>query len=235
MRHIEIEGSWNVRDLGGYPTSHGKTTRWRSLLRAGNLDKVSPAGQAALVDYGIRTIIDLRDQTEVTDFPDVFAQSTLVNYQHVPIARDGYTAAYVTLRELYCNYFDGYQANIGMIIGAIAESEPGVLFHCFAGKDRTGIVAALLLGAVGVPDEVIAEDYALTSGRITHLHDAWRAWAIQQKQDMSRFEHDVSSETETMLTTLEHIHRQYGGVASYLRTCGVTEQHLSHLQELLLE
>lgn len=235
IRHIDVEGSWNVRDLGGYATADGRVTRWGRVIRAGNLDKVTAAGQQKLVDYGVKTIIDLRDLQEVTDYPDVFAASTVVRYQHVPIARDGYNDGYVTLKELYCNYCDGFQPSIGTIVGAIAESEPGVLFHCFAGKDRTGIIAALLLGAVGVPDDVIAEDYALTRERITMLHESWRTWAMQQGQDMERFEHDISAEAATMLETLRHIHHRYGGVGNYLSTCGVTEQQVEKLRDLLIE
>lgn len=235
IRHIEVEGSWNVRDLGGYTTEDGRVTRWGRVVRAGNLDKVTAAGQQTLIDYGVKTIIDLRDLQEVTDYPDVFAVSTVVRYQHLPIARDGYSGGYMTLKELYCNYFDGFQPSIGMIVGAIAESEPGVLFHCFAGKDRTGMIAALLLGVVGVSDEVVAEDYALTSERITMLHEDWRTWAIENGQNMERFEHDISAEAATMLNTLEHIHYRYGGVANYLSTCGVTERQVEQLRDLLIE
>lgn len=235
MRHLEIEGSWNVRDLGGYATVDGRVTRWGRAIRAGNLDKVTTTGQQVLIDYRVKTIIDLRDMQEVTDYPDVFAESTVVSYKHLPIAKDGYNGGYVTLKELYCNYCDGYQPSIRTIVGEIAESEPGVLFHCFAGKDRTGIVAALILGTVGVPDAVIAEDYALTSQRITMLHEGWRAWAIQQGQDMERFEHDISAEATTMIEMLGHIHHRYGGVANYLSTCGVTERQLEQLRDLLIE
>ncbi len=235
MRHIDVEGSWNVRDLGGYPTANGRVTRWRGVIRAGNLDKVSPAGQRALLDYGVRTIIDLRDVNEVRDYPDVFAQSTEIVYRHLPVENVGSPIIPMRLDEFYFMYLGSYQLNIGAIISAIAESEPGVLVHCFAGKDRTGIISALLLGAVGVPDEVIAEDYALTSERISHLVEEWRKFAIQHGQDMEAFENAVSSEATTMLATLKHIEDAYGGVYSYLEACGVTDEQLSRIQSLLLE
>jgi len=235
LRHIEIEGSWNVRDLGGYSTRDGGVTRWRSVLRAGNLDQVSPVGQQALIDYGVKTIIDLRDVNEVRDYPDVFAESTLVKYRHLPVVHTDSPVIQVRLDEYYRKYLDTCHANLGMIIGAVAESEPGVLVHCFAGKDRTGIVSALLLSVVGVPDEVVAEDYALTSGRIAHLIEMWRAYAIDHGQDMAMFENAVSSEAETMRATLEHIEHQYGGVAQYLSNCGVTGQQIDRLRTLLLE
>ena len=84
-RDLEIEGSWNVRDIGGYPTADGGTTRWGVLLRSGDLARVSPTGQQALIDYGVRTIIDLRDLNEVRSLPNVFAQSPTVAYHHLPV------------------------------------------------------------------------------------------------------------------------------------------------------
>lgn len=234
MRHIEIEGSWNVRDLGGYQTRDGRTTRWGSVIRAGNLDQVSPAGQQALIDYGVKTIIDLRDMNEVRDYPDVFAESTVVKYRHLPVVHTDSPVIQVQLGEYYRTYLDTCHENLGAIIGAVAESDPGVLVHCFAGKDRTGIVSALLLNVVGVPDDVIAEDYALTSGRISHLIEIWRAYAIEHGQNMKMFENAISSEASTMLATLEHIEHQYGGVTQYLSICGVTGQQIDRLQTLLL-
>lgn len=234
-RQLEIEGSWNVRDLGGYPTEDGRSTRWRVMVRAGNLDKVTPAGQQALLDYGIRTIVDLRDPAEVEEYPDVFAQSTAVVYRHLPILRNGYANGYVPLGKLYTNYLDAYPSEVGKIITAVAESTPGTLIHCHAGKDRTGIVTALLLGAVGVPEQVIAEDYALTTAQIAHLVAEWREYALKHGSDMERFEHDVSADAATMLGTLAHLRHRYGGVAQYLSSCGVTVQDLDRLKLQLLD
>ncbi|MFN8451736.1 MAG: tyrosine-protein phosphatase [Anaerolineae bacterium] len=234
-RDLEIEGSWNVRDIGGYPTADGGTTRWGVLLRSGDLARVSPAGQQALINYGVRTIIDLRDLNEVRSFPNVFAQSPAVAYHHLPVQDDVETGGSIRLDSLYRNFIDACQPNLSAVVTTAAESEPGVLIHCFAGKDRTGVVVALLLGAVGVPDAVIAEDYALTSGRITHLVESWRAWAIQQGHDMTLFEHEVSSEAATMQETLRHIRQTYGGIPDYLRACGVTDAQLARLRALLVE
>lgn len=234
-RRLEIEGSWNVRDLGGYPTEDGRSTRWRTIVRAGNLDKVTPAGQQALLDYGIRTIVDLRGPEEVEEYPDVFARSTQVVYRHLPILRNGYANGYVTLGKLYTNYLDAYPSEVGKIITAVAESAPGTLMHCHAGKDRTGIMTALLLGAAGVPEEVIAEDYALTNAEIAHLVGEWREYALKHGSDMERFEHDVSADAETMLGTLAHLVHHYGGVTEYLRICGIPVEDLQHLKERLVE
>jgi protein-tyrosine phosphatase len=158
-----------------------------------------------------------------------------VVYRHLPILRNGYANGYVRLDKLYTNYLDAYQSEVGKIIAAVAESEPGTLVHCHAGKDRTGMVTALLLGAVGVPDAVIAEDYALTSARIAHLVAEWRDYTLKQGGDMERFEHDVSADAATMLRTLEHLRQRYGGVGAYLGMCGVAADDLESLKQRLLD
>ena len=225
MRHLTVEGSYNVRDLGGYPTQDGHHTRWRMFIRAGNLDKVSTTGRQQLLDYGVKTIIDLRDEWEVQNFPDVFAHSEAANYLNLPrignsLAKDEQwkttTRTYTLLHELYVTYLDHYQSQVGAIIAAVAESKPATLFHCHAGKDRTGLVAALILGAVGDPIPVIAEDYVETNPQIAPLVAQWREDALKQGQDMRRFERDVAAGSETMISTLNYLQERYGGVANYL-------------------
>src|ERR1041385_593182 len=190
---LDIEGGYNIRDLGDYPTKDGLSTQRHVLLRAGNLDKISSAAQQQLINYGVKTVIDLRDEWEAEHFPNPFAQSTTIKYINLPLIGDSLsndaawkaeTRNYTGLHELYAKYLDHCQRQLGTIVSAIAESAFTTLFHCHAGKDRTGIVAALLLGAVGVPDAAIAEDYALSTSQITHLVEQWREYAIQHGQDM---------------------------------------------------
>ena len=238
MRHLTVEGSYNVRDLGGYPTQDGHHTRWRVFIRAGNLDKVSPTGCQQLLDFGLKTIIDLRDEWEAQNFPDVFAHSTTVQYLNLPLignslSRDELwkttTQTYTLLHELYVTYLDHCQSQVGAIIAAVAESAPATLVHCHAGKDRTGLVAALLLGAVGVPIPFIAQDYAETRLQIAPLVAQWREDALRQGQDMQHFERDVAARSETMIPTLNHLQEHYGGVTNYLLHCGVSYLQLAQL------
>ena len=192
-RHIEVEGGYNVRDLGGYPTIEGRLTRSRVLIRAGTLDKLTPHGQRQLADYGVKTIVDLRDEQEANEYPDLFAPST--TYLNLPFFGDTLSADETwyrhwtdspTLHELYQHYFDRCQPQIKAIISAVAASTPGILFHCYAGKDRTGLIAALVLSSVGVPAEVIAEDYERTSQHIQHLIVEWRESAQKTGGSMLR-------------------------------------------------
>ena len=237
--HISVEGGYNVRDLGGYSTKDGFVTREKVLIRAGSLDKLSDAGQQQLIDYGVKTIIDVRDEWEVREFPNVFAQSTLVTYLSLPLVGkqlsddkqwNARTENYTQLYEFYCQYLDVCQPQIGIIVTAVAESTSATLFHCYAGKDRTGILAALLLDVVGVQDAVIATDYAQTSQYITHLVAEWRKDAEQNERDMKQFERDTGAESETMLNMLQYLKQSYGNVQNYLHLCGVSNHHLEQLK-----
>src|SRR5689334_817200 len=149
MHQLSIEGSYNVRDLGGYPTTDGRAIRSQMLIRAGNLDKLTNTGQQQLIDYGVRTIIDLRDEWEVRRYPDKFARSTAVTYLNIPFLGDNYVEEepariVITVQDIYCVYLDNCQPQIGAIVTAIAEHPSAIVFHCHAGKDRTGIIAGLV-------------------------------------------------------------------------------------------
>jgi protein-tyrosine phosphatase len=244
LRDLKIDGIYNIRDLGGYAAEAGGTTCWRVLIRSGNLDQVPLASQQQLLDYGVKTVIDLRDEWEAQQFPDVFAQSPNVTYLNLPLvgnhlagsaAWKAETANYTLLHELYAIYLNQCQAQIGAIIAALAESRSATIFHCHAGKDRSGIITALVLGLVGVADAVIAQDYAASQFHITHLVEQWRDYAVQHGQDMQRFERDVAAEATTMLSMLHDIKQHYGSVRHYLESCGVTDQHISQLQSRFIE
>jgi protein-tyrosine phosphatase len=239
MHPMNIEGSYNIRDLGGFPTNDGHFTRRNILIRSGNLDTVTPTGQQQFINRGVKTIIDLRDEWETKDFPNVFAQSSTIMYLNLPLIGSKHVddekfhaavKAYSSLQELYCKYLDLCQLQVGTIIAAIVESAHTTVFHCYAGKDRTGIIAGLLLSAVGVTASSIAQDYAQTAQEITHLVTHWRDYALQHEQDIEHFERDWAAEPETMLDTLDYLRTHYGGVTNYLSTCGITYSQLERLQ-----
>jgi protein-tyrosine phosphatase len=238
-RHLVLEGGYNVRDLGGYQTADGRLTRWKVLLRSGNLDKLSPIAQQNLIDYGVRAIVDLRDESEVEEAPNVFERSTSVIYHHLPLIGNGLSQdkiwkakseSYETLKDLYTIYLADCQRQIGTIVSAIADSEGCTLFHCFAGKDRTGVIAALILRTVGVSQAVIAEDYSLTEHHIKHLHEDWQKWATEQGQDRARFEEGISARAVTMMGLLETIAEEYGDAHGYLTQCGVLHGQIERLR-----
>ena len=236
-RHIQVEGGFNIRDLGGYATADGRVTKSNRLIRAGNLHQLTPAGQDLLLQYGLKTIIDLRHESELRNEPDVFAESDSVKYLHLPYASNTFDAAphHVSLSELYVESLTVVQDNIRSIISAISASEPCILYHCAIGKDRTGMISGLLLSIAGVPVEVIAEDYEETTRHITHLVEKWRQWTLDRDGDMKNFERDIASDGAIMLATLEGVEATYGGAAEYLRGCGITDVEIGRIKALLLD
>lgn len=240
---IDIEGGYNIRDLCDFQTIAGRFTQRRVLIRSGNLDKISLTAQQQLIDYGVKTIIDLRDEWETLNFPNPFAQSNFVTYLNLPLVGDSLsdnaawkaeTQNYTTLDALYIKYLDHCQRQIGAIVSTIAESTFPTVFHCHAGKDRTGIVTALLLGALGVSDAAIAQDYAQSAAQISHLIEQWRAYAVEHEQDMQHFERGAASDAKTILNVLDYLTRQYGSVTRYLYQCKVSDSQIERLLNISL-
>ncbi|HVU11812.1 MAG TPA: tyrosine-protein phosphatase [Phototrophicaceae bacterium] len=241
-RLIEVEGGYNARDLGGYPTADGHVTRWHTFVRAGTLDKLTARGQQQLANYGVRTVIDLRDEDEAHDFPDLYVPSTA--YHNLPFfGRELSSEAtwqkmwtvVPTLHELYYHYFDRCQPQVKAIIATIAASEPGILFHCYAGKDRTGLIAAILLSTAGVPEDIIAQDYEQTSQHIHHLVVQWHEDARKNGGSLDIVERDSGAAADEMLDALEYVRQRYGGIASYLRLIGITDTQSIRLKSMLVE
>jgi protein-tyrosine phosphatase len=236
---LQFEGGYNLRDLGDIPTESGQLSRKGIFIRSGGLDKLTAAGQEVFISYGVKTIIDLRNESECRDFPNVFAGSWRVQYKNLPMIGDKLnndpefrdkTENRSKPGEGYCVILDNCQPQIGAIFSALAVSENTTVFHCYAGKDRTGMIAAMLLSIHGVSDATIAEDYAETTNHIQHLVEGWRAYAMKHGGDMAKVERDASAAPETILYTLAHLRQKYGSILQYLRVCGVSETEIRQIQ-----
>jgi len=228
-RHLPLPGTRNVRDVGGYPTHDGRVTRWRTLLRADQLDRLTPSGQAALLRTGLRQVIDLRWPDELDRSPSVFRHSPAVRYRSVPLLADDPTP-HLGLAGMYRHVFDARGAQLAEVALALLEPEglPAVI-GCAAGKDRTGVTIALLLDVAGVEREVIVEDYALSAAHfanpVAHVEpDDWRAGSLV-----------VDCPPELMEEALEHLDREHGGSRSLLRRHGLADEQLGRLIDRLTE
>ena len=164
-RILQWDGCLNARDLGGYATEDGHETRWDRVIRSDNLIRLTDAGRQALIDHGVRRIVDLRLPRELEQDPPPFRGHDIVDYHHVsfidPEAEPGPSVE--TLADDYKRMLERYKPGVTSIMRAIAEApqDGAVLIHCHSGKDRTGIISALLLRLAGVPTETAAEDYGL--------------------------------------------------------------------------
>jgi protein-tyrosine phosphatase len=206
------------------------------VLRGGRLSELAPSSQQTLLDYGLKMVIDLRRPTELADSPSVFADLEGVNYYHTPlIEEESLVRKFDSLTELYEGILASSQKQIKEILEIIADSTDGaILVNCTGGKDRTGIIIALLLGIANVPVVTIAEDYALSNGYLTNLNNTLREKAAAAGYNMEHFEMLLTSKKESMLETLSHIEANYGGIPAYLTLIGLTERNIQKIQSRLV-
>jgi protein-tyrosine phosphatase len=243
-RRLEWEGCLNVRDLGGHPTEDGGETRIGAVVRADSVRRLTEEGWRSLVDYGIRRIVDLRLASELDeDTPGELP----VEVVHVPFFEDVPLDRQVEIaerwlsapddvsatRDGYLEMLETYRANVAVAISAVAQApEGGVLIHCMGGKDRTGLVAALLLRLAGVPIADIAADYGLSAENIKPL---WQQWVEDAGDDSEReLRRRLSaSPVDAMQQVLETLEREHGSVRSYLLAAGVVENDLDYARARL--
>jgi protein-tyrosine phosphatase len=238
-RRLAWEGVLNARDLGGYPAAGGRETRWGAVVRSDSLGDLSGAGRAALAGYGIRAIIDLRLADEIARHPNPFAEpgDHGVVYTNVSIIDPaaGFPPDTFTLAENYLWMLDRFRGFVAEVMAAIAGApEGGVLIHCAAGKDRTGLISALLLGLVGVPPETIAADYALTAELLRPRDEEWLEHGPGERAEREALLARYAPTAEVMLEVLGGLAERHGGVEGYLLEAGVAPADLDRLRERLL-
>ena len=241
-RQIVVQGAYNLRDIGGYAAAEGASTRWRSHLRADSLHGLTRADMELLAAQGLRLVIDLRGDQEIAEQPNPFISYPGIRYANVPIFAALAPAVMMQrqanrfrMAEHYRDAIDQCGPAISRVIGLIAEEEAGpVLFHCTAGKDRTGVIAALLLLIAGVNRETIIEDYSLTGILAPGLIDHLRGRAQARGVEGETLEEMLASEPQTMASLLDHIEARYCGVEPYLASIGIGVAHLARLRQRLL-
>ena len=162
-RHLDLPGVMNLRDLGGYPVAGGGSIRWRTLLRSDALNRLDGTSLAALAGLDLRTIVDLRTDAEVEVAPSAVAGLAAAT-THISLLSGDLQALPLELAAIYQYMIDECGGAIAAAVRVLCRAAAlPALLHCSAGKDRTGIVTALVLAVAGVPDEYIAADYALSS------------------------------------------------------------------------
>jgi protein-tyrosine phosphatase len=245
-RDLSWDGCLNVRDLGGHPTGDGAETAYKAIVRADSVAQLSDAGWRALVDYGIRTVIDLRGDHEREDDPPA---ELPVEVRHVPfmettaeeweklgeeLERLGELPEVAdATREAYLLFLERFKPNVGAAVKAVADAPPGgVVVHCVGGKDRTGLLSALLLHLAGVSLEDIGTDYALSEERLRPRHEAWLA-AAETEAERKRLERITQTPPEAIIAVFRELERRYGSVEAYLRSAGVSDADLARLRSRL--
>jgi len=234
-RRIELAGVLNLRDVGSYPVTGGGSVRWRALLRSDALHQLDRGGLSVLAGLNLRTVLDLRTQPETQAAPSML-DGLGARVTHVSILRGDLQALPLELEAIY-RYLVGECADaIAEAIGALCAADAlPALVHCSAGKDRTGIVVALVLAVLGVPDEVIAADYALSSRYL----DPDSTPAIGQLQASTGLGDSLTrplliSPPALILDVLSWVRAAGGSVEGYLLDHGLSQAQLDQLRSALI-
>lgn len=241
-RLLGWEGCLNSRDLGGYATADGRETRWGQVLRSDRLGDLTPAGQASLVAHGVRTIVDLRTPAELASHPNPFADPAHLGghgiaYHNVSLVDPASPSRehFATLADDYVDMLESFSRSIARIVATIAVAPPrGVVIHCMAGKDRTGITSALLLDLAGVPRETIGADYALTAECLRPAELEWLETGPGTREEREAIMAKYDPTAAVILTALAHLDATHGGPEAYLLAAGVTRDETAALRARLL-
>lgn len=240
---MPLEGCHNLRDLGGYPTRDGRRLRWRQLYRADALGRLTPADTQLLREsFGIRSVIDLRHAREQQrNGIAAIADGEAVRLLHLPLNRenvpdDDPVPDMDDLGTVYLWIARGVGPVLARTISAMAHDEAmPLIFHCAAGKDRTGIVAATLLDLLGVPDELIVADYALTELVAAGARPEDRAAAFTLYREQGAPPEALNARPEHMQRFLEGMRDLHGSLRDYLAPFGLSDAVVDRLRARLLE
>lgn len=247
---IELDGTLNLRDLGGWTTADGKTVRHGSMFRSDRLSDLTASDHSVLDDLGIKTVIDLRYEREVEEHPSAL-WGAVTNHLEVPMGGgqladqksfieraldgeyDGITDADVG--ESYLNLLSDHAADFARVVTATVNEGPS-LFHCTAGKDRTGLTAMLILSTLGVSDADVLTDFGLSNAyraetRISQLRDFF----TERGLDVEDFRPALSAPLPAMEQAQAWVASEHGGAEGYLRASGMSADAIDSMRANLLD
>ncbi|KRG70585.1 tyrosine-protein phosphatase [Pseudoxanthomonas dokdonensis] len=243
QRVMPLQGAWNVRTFAGLQGSHGPIPA-TAFVRTADLSGLTDADRDALAAAGVNLDIDLRTGDEETHSPDRLADDARFDYKRISLMgtekmdlRQMMTSFPDSLGEAYVQWLSGNQAQFKQVFELIAAHDQGtVLFHCTAGKDRTGVISALLLDLAGVPASDIVHNYAISAH---YLQDQPRDNAMMAEVMALMREHpEIASKMagmngtapENMQMFLDALYQQYGDAAGYLKTIGLSDGDIQRLR-----
>jgi protein-tyrosine phosphatase len=237
-RFLNLDGLVNARDFGGLPLRHGGETHFGVMLRADAPLRISQRDLTTLSNMGLSTVIDLREAHEVADEPNALVGVDGFSHHQVQLWRligeANYTPVDVyDISSFYLALLDHAGAGLARA-ASLAIAAPGVaLIHCTAGKDRTGILSALLLESIGVTRAAVIEDFALTEDRIASIRQRLTAAAVARGEAASDFARLLGATPNLLAPALAHLDERYGGARPYLQLHGVSALELDELSERL--
>jgi protein-tyrosine phosphatase len=242
---LEWEGCLNVRDLGGLPTEDGRITQAGRIVRADNIRGLTDAGWRSLADHGVTRIVDLRLPEELAQDE---ARDIEIEVLHVSVFGDSFDEEYIAVLDehldsvddvadhyawSYVDFLERYRELFGRAFAAVADADGAVVVHCMGGKDRTGLVSAIMLRLVGVSYEAIGADYAVSASNLEPRNADWLA-SMPDERARARVHKLVQTPAAAIVRVLEEIESRYGDIASYLRAAGLSEEQVARLEERLV-
>ena len=246
-RHVVLQDIFNFRDLGGYQTSDGSTVRWRQLFRADGIHRLAGDDIERVRVLNLRTVIDLRTPGERADRGSFPVEELPASYHHLPVLESVWDqaqyqamASQMEPAEFLSARYEEMLASGGTAIAralrvlADPDSYP-IVFHCAAGKDRTGVLAALTLALLGVSDGDIAEDYALSGAGMERLRE-WIVANVPESRDamVNQPTAFLEAPPEAIHRLLSHLRERHGSVAGYVRGLGVDPATIDAIRSQLL-
>lgn len=212
---MPLIGAYNTRDLGGYPISQNKMTKWGVFLRSADLTNINDIDRRLLYDYGIKTAIDLRCDFEVKNI-NHFDQK-YITYKNIPLM-DNYENI---TNNFYFHMIDNCKDNIKQIFDYIGEriSYGGILYNCVLGRDRTGVISALLMLLCGVSDLDVIADYIVSS---VYLKPFATSYNLVTEQ--------ISANADEIENFLNYLKNQYSGAEDYLLSINVSPEIIEKIR-----
>lgn len=254
-RRLTFSGAKNFRDLGGYQAADGRSVRWGALYRSDNLHKLTDADLTRLSALGLERVIDFRSERELSEQPDRLPESGATRAVHIPI-NDSSTVIWYEGHEEFLKNIQNVdpgqyltQTNVELATRFTPEIQRFVhevlsahgnpiLFHCAAGKDRTGFASALLLRILDIPMKTILEDYLLTN----QYYLPSKTWELLRLRllkgalyaDVVRGFMEVQS--AYLQAAFDAMEREHGSFEGYLhQALGLSEQDVEHLRKVYLD
>jgi len=231
---LPLKGSYNTRDLGGYPTFDGNATRFNQFLRSDEVGYLDKDDIEFLKEYGVKTVIDLRTENELDQIPNPFENEPSIRFHHISLLSQSMIQEMtenfntVSMDINYVNTLEKEKRSIAKVLKVIHDSEDGcVLFHCSAGKDRTGLIAMLLLGIAGVDHQDIITNYEPSFANISHNPRV-------NKMIMRDVPPMMLSNYTFMQKTLKHIDYKYGSIKDYVKSLGFIHSEINQIRNRLI-
>ncbi|MEP6977576.1 MAG: tyrosine-protein phosphatase [Thermoleophilia bacterium] len=234
----------NVRDLGGHATEDGGRTRFGAVVRADSVASLTDEGWRQALDYGVRTVIDLRMQAERDADPP---REMPIEALHLPAFGDWDETIEAEIEVIaatendtpsrtaavYLEFLERFRPNFARPVSAVANAPAGaVIVHCQGGKDRTGLVAAIMLRLADVGIDAISEDYALSE---VHLAPRLERWLTEtaDEDERERLRETSRTPASSMQRVLAELERRYGSVAAYLEAGGASPEDVQRARSRL--